>query len=112
MRDRSRLESLQSNRLVQLVLLEALVHVLSPACQVWNTTRGVAMLREAVGLMGGLGITEDCPGFLPYKWLDAQLESMYEGPESVHRRQLVVAMAGELFLAQLQCGRTRCGGSP
>jgi hypothetical protein len=49
-----------------------------------------------------MGIMDDCPGFLPQKWLDAQLESMYEGPESVHRRQLVVAMVAELFLAQFQ----------
>ena len=101
-RDPERRETLQSNRLVQHVTLEALVHVFSPACKVWNTTRGAAMLRDAVGLMGGQGITAECPGFLPNKWLDAQLESMYEGPESVHRRQLVVAMTNELFLAQLQ----------
>lgn len=101
-RDPQRFEALRSNRLVQHLLLEATIHVFSPACKVWNTTRGASMLREAVGLMGGQGITAACPGFLPNKWLDAQLESMYEGPESVHRRQLVVAMTNELFLAQLQ----------
>jgi alkylation response protein AidB-like acyl-CoA dehydrogenase len=51
--------------------------------------------------MGGYGITEDCPGFLPQKWVDAQLEATYEGPESVQRRQLAVTMTSELFLAQL-----------
>jgi hypothetical protein len=28
-------------------------------------------VREAVSLMGGYGITEDCPGFLGQKWMDA-----------------------------------------
>jgi alkylation response protein AidB-like acyl-CoA dehydrogenase len=46
------------------------------------------MMREAVSLMGGYGITEDCPGFLANKWMDAQLEATYEGPEAVQRRQL------------------------
>ena len=49
---------------------------------------GANMMREAVSLMGGYGITEDCPGFLGHKWMDAQLEATYEGPEAVQRRQL------------------------
>jgi hypothetical protein len=58
------------------------------------------MMREAVSLMGGYGITEDCPGFLGHKWMDAQLEATYEGPEAVQRRQLSVTMTDELFLTQ------------
>jgi hypothetical protein len=50
--------------------------------------------------MGGYGITEDCPGFLANKWMDAQLEATYEGPEAVQRRQLTVTMTSEVFLAQ------------
>jgi len=100
--DAARLESLRANRFVQLLVAEAVANVISPASKVWNTSRAATVLREAVGLMGGVGIMEECPGFLPYKWLDAQLESMYEGPESVHRRQLVVGMVSELFLAQFQ----------
>ena len=42
--------------------------------------------------MGGYGITEDCPGFLGQKWMDAQLEATYEGPEAVQRRQMSVTM--------------------
>ena len=57
------------------------------------------MLREAVSLMGGYGITEDCPGFLANKWMDAQLEATYEGPEAVQRRQLTVTMTNDVFLA-------------
>ena len=60
------------------------------------------MMREAVSLMGGYGITEDCPGFLGHKWMDAQLEATYEGPESVQRRQLTLTMTDELFLAQFR----------
>jgi hypothetical protein len=60
------------------------------------------MMREAVSLMGGYGITEDCPGFLANKWMDSQLEATYEGPEAVQRRQLSVTMTNELFLAQFR----------
>ena len=63
-------------------------NVLCPACKLWNTGHGANMMREAVSLMGGYGITEDCPGFLGHKWMDAQLEATYEGPEAVQRRQL------------------------
>jgi hypothetical protein len=59
------------------------------------------MLREAVSMMGGYGITEDCPGFLFQKYTDAQLEATYEGPEVVQRRQISVTMNMEVFLAQL-----------
>jgi hypothetical protein len=52
--------------------------------------------------MGGYGITEDCPGFLGYKWMDSQLEATYEGPEAVQRRQLSVTMTNEVFLAQFR----------
>ena len=51
-------------------------------------------------MMGGYGITEDCPGFLGHKWMDAQLEATYEGPEAGQRRQLSVTMTNELFLEQ------------
>ena len=57
------------------------------------------MMREALSLMGGYGITEDCPGFLGYKWVDAQLEATYEGPEAVQRRSLAAAMEQEIFPA-------------
>ena len=59
-------------------------------------------MREAVSLMGGYGITEDCPGFLGHKWMDAQLEATYEGPEAVQRRQLSITMVNEVFLAQFR----------
>ncbi len=86
--------------MVRFVLLDALADVLGPACKLWNTGHGAGMMREAVSLMGASGVTEDCPGFLGHKWMDAQLEATLEGPEAVQRRQLSFTMTHELFLAQ------------
>lgn len=100
--ERTRLAELQASRVVELVVKQSVARVLSPATKLWNTGYGAGMLRQAVSLMGGHGITDDCPGFLPQKWMDAQLEATYEGPESVQRRQLVVTLTSELFLAQFR----------
>jgi alkylation response protein AidB-like acyl-CoA dehydrogenase len=86
--------------LVQFAVVDSVANVLCPACKLWNTGVGATTMREAVSLMGGYGITEDCPGFLGHKWMDSQLEATYEGPEAVQRRQLSVTMVDELFLAQ------------
>ena len=86
--------------ILQYLILDAQANVLCPACKLWNTGHGANTMREAVSLMGGYGITEDCPGFLGYKWMDAQLEATYEGPEAVQRRQLTVTMTNEIFLQQ------------
>ena len=101
-RDEQRLKALQADPLVQFALLDSQANVLCPACKLWNTGHGANMMREAVSLMGGYGITEDCPGFLGQKWMDAQLEATYEGPEAVQRLQLSLTMTNELFLAQYQ----------
>ena len=93
---------LESDVLVQYLLKDAAANVLCPATKLWNTGEGTRMMREAVSLMGGYGITEDCPGFLANKWMDAQLEATYEGPEAVQRRQLTITMTSELFLAQFR----------
>jgi alkylation response protein AidB-like acyl-CoA dehydrogenase len=93
---------LKDDPLVQYAQLDAVANVFCPACKLWNTGHGASMMREAVSLMGGYGITEDCPGFLGHKWMDAQLEATYEGPESVQRRQLSVTMTDEVFLAQFK----------
>jgi alkylation response protein AidB-like acyl-CoA dehydrogenase len=93
---------LAEDTLVQYAVLDSVVNVLCPACKLWNTGHGASMMREAVSLMGGYGITEDCPGFLGHKWMDAQLEATYEGPESVQRRQLSVTMTDDLFLEQFR----------
>jgi alkylation response protein AidB-like acyl-CoA dehydrogenase len=92
----------ESDPLVQFVLKDAEANVLCPATKLWNTGHGANVMREAVSLMGGYGITEDCPGFLAAKWMDAQLEATYEGPEAVQRRQLSVTMTSDVFLAQFR----------
>ncbi len=101
-RRQDRLAALEADPLVRFVQLDAVVSVFGPAVKLWNTGQGAAAMREAVSLMGGYGITEDCPGFLGYKWMDAQLEATYEGPEAVHRRTLSATMTNEVFLAQFR----------
>jgi alkylation response protein AidB-like acyl-CoA dehydrogenase len=101
-RDEARFEKLSIDPMVQFLLLDSQANVYCPACKLWNTGHGATMMREAVSLMGGYGITEDCPGFLGHKWMDAQLEATYEGPEAVQRRQLSITMVNEVFLAQFR----------
>ncbi|MBN1442969.1 MAG: acyl-CoA/acyl-ACP dehydrogenase [Planctomycetes bacterium] len=101
-RDAARIAELESDLIVQYQVKDSLANVLCPACKLWNTGHGANMMREAVSLMGGYGITEDCPGFLGQKWMDAQLEATYEGPEAVQRRQMSVTMTSEVFLAQMR----------
>jgi alkylation response protein AidB-like acyl-CoA dehydrogenase len=100
--DAPRRRELEADPLVQFVLKDSEANVLCPATKLWNTGHGANLLREAVSLMGGYGITEDCPGFLGNKWMDAQLEATYEGPEAVQRRQLTVTMTSDVFLAQFR----------
>ncbi len=102
-RDEARVAALEADPLMEFAILDAKANVFCPACKLWNTGYGATVMREAVALMGGYGITEDCPGFLPNKWIDAQLEATYEGPEAVQRRQLSVTMTHPLFLAQFEC---------
>jgi alkylation response protein AidB-like acyl-CoA dehydrogenase len=101
-RDAARVTQLEADPLVQFALTDSVANVYCPACKLWNTGHGASVMREAVSLMGGYGVTEDCPGFLGHKWMDAQLEATYEGPEAVQRRQLSVTMTKDLFLAQFQ----------
>jgi len=101
-RDAARYEALTADVLVQFLILDAQANVLCPATKLWNTGHGANVMRDAVSLVGGYGITEDCPGFLGHKWMDAQLEATYEGPEAVQRRQLSVTMTNEVFLASFR----------
>jgi alkylation response protein AidB-like acyl-CoA dehydrogenase len=97
--DEARLAALRDDPMIQFALLDAQANVYCPACKLWNTGYGATMMREAVSLMGGYGVTEDCPGFLGHKWMDAQLEATYEGPEAVQRRQMSLTMTNPVFLA-------------
>ncbi|MBM3906791.1 MAG: acyl-CoA/acyl-ACP dehydrogenase [Gemmatimonadetes bacterium] len=98
----ARLATLEADPVVKFMVTESLSSVLIPSAKLWNTGHGVNMMREAVSMMGGYGITEDCPGFLGTKWIDGQLEATYEGPEVVQRRQLSVTMSRPIFLQQFQ----------
>ena len=98
-RDPERHAALKADVLIEYLILDSQANVLCPATKLWNTGHGANLMREAVSLVGGYGITEDCPGFLGHKWMDAQLEATYEGPEAVQRRQLSVTMTSEVFLA-------------
>jgi len=97
--DPARLAELEADTVVRFAYMDALAGVLNPGTKLWNTGTGATMMREAVALVGGYGITEDCPGFLCQKWMDAQLEATYEGPEAVQRRHLTLTMANPVFLA-------------
>jgi alkylation response protein AidB-like acyl-CoA dehydrogenase len=101
-RNSKRLTELEQDELAQYLIKESLADVICPACKLWNTGYGATVMREAVSLMGGYGITEDCPGFLGHKWMDIQLEATYEGPEAVQRRQLSVTMTNALFIMQFK----------
>jgi len=100
-RDQARLDALKADTLVQYAYMEALAGVLNPGVKLWNTGVGATMMREAVAMVGGYGITEDCPGFLMQKWADTQLEATYEGPEAVQRRHLTMTMTSEVFQATM-----------
>ncbi len=100
--EQTRFEALKADPLVQFVVHDAVANVLCPATKLWNTGHGANTMREAVSLMGGYGITEECPGFLGQKWMDAQLEATYEGPEAVQRRQLAITITSEVFQAHFR----------
>src|SRR3989338_3871813 len=76
-RDAKRFQELGNDPLVKFVVQDSLANVLCPACKLWNTGYGATVMREAVSLMGGYGITEDCPGVLGQKWIDRK--SVVEG---------------------------------
>ncbi|MFO7937245.1 MAG: acyl-CoA dehydrogenase family protein [Kiritimatiellia bacterium] len=99
--DQAAIDELYNDDMVRFVWLDAMTNVLCPAGKLWNTGHGVNMMREAVSLMGGYGITEDCPGFLFQKWTDGQLEATYEGPEVVQRRHISVTMNNPVFIKQI-----------
>ncbi len=95
--DPDRTTELEADPLVKYSYLNSLLGVSIPATKLWNTGVGATFMREAVSLVGGYGITEDCPGFLMNKWVDAQLEATYEGPEAVQRMHLTMTQADPVF---------------
>lgn len=101
-RDAALVDRCSSDTLVKYVRYGAVNNILCPACKLWDTGVGTSMMREAVSMMGGYGITEDCPGWLFNKWVDGQLEATYEGPEVVQRRQISVCMNNPVFQEEIR----------
>jgi alkylation response protein AidB-like acyl-CoA dehydrogenase len=99
-RNAARFGELSKDILVRFAVHSSRANILNPGTKLWNTGFGATMMREAVTLMGGYGTTEDCPGFLPQKWMDLQLEATYEGPEAVQRRHLTLSVTTPVFLAE------------
>jgi len=60
------------------------------------------MMREAVSLMGGYGITEDCPGFLATSGWTRSSKPPTRDPRRCSGGQLSVTMTNPVFLAQLR----------
>jgi hypothetical protein len=83
-------------------VIESVANVLCAACKVWSTRHASRLMREALSLMGGIGVTEDCPGLLGVKWIDSLKESFGNGSHETARRRLGVAMTDELFLTQFR----------
>ncbi|WP_018125607.1 acyl-CoA dehydrogenase family protein [Desulfovibrio oxyclinae] len=98
-RDADKLAELEGDTLVKYAWMEAMAGILNPGVKLWNTGVGATVMREAISLVGGYGITEDCPGFLMQKWGDSQLEATYEGPEAVQRRHMTMTMTSDVFQA-------------
>lgn len=101
-RDCALVDRCAGDTLVKYVRYSAVNNILCPACKLWDTGVGTSMMREAVSMMGGYGITEDCPGWLFNKWVDGQLEATYEGPEVVQRRQISVCMNNPVFQEEIR----------
>ncbi|MEK7475646.1 MAG: acyl-CoA dehydrogenase family protein [Candidatus Coatesbacteria bacterium] len=95
-RNAARYDALEQDVVVQFVQLDSVANVYCPATKLF-CGHMATMMREAVALVGGYGITEDCPGNLGMKWMDIQLEATYEGPEAVQRRQVGLMMTSDLF---------------
>lgn len=80
--------------------LESVANVVCPACRVWSITHAPRLMREAASLMGGSGVTADCPGSVGSQWMDSELEAIQETPPGAALQRLAIAMMDELFLAQ------------
>jgi hypothetical protein len=70
--------------------------LLDAASKLWSIRYAPGLMREAVKLMGGCGVTEDCPGSLGREWIEAQREAIDDAEDA--QRQLGIAMADEQFL--------------
>ena len=97
----TRYDVLNADSLLQFAVLDSLANVLCPAVKLWNTGHGANMMREAVSLMGGYGITEDCPGFLAQfrNWINDMREIAAQRPGT---GACTLATAMQLWLWSLE----------
>jgi hypothetical protein len=76
--------------------------VICPAAKLFSTTRASEMLRIAASIVGKGRTLEAGSGFVGHKLIDAQLESVYLGPEAMQRREIAVFMTDPAFLAEFE----------
>jgi hypothetical protein len=80
--------------------LESVANVVCPACRAWSITHAPRLMREAASLMGGSGVTADCPGSVGSQWMDSELEAIQEQAAGTALQRLAIALTDELFLNQ------------
>ena len=93
--------SFQAARLLDGLAPESEANVLCVACKVWSIHYASWLMREALSLLGGIGVTEDCPGLLGQKWIDSLAETFGEDSD-VAQRRLALAMRDEVFLTHFR----------
>jgi hypothetical protein len=74
--------------------------VICPAAKLFSSTRASAMLRVAASIVGKDRTFGAGGSFVGQKLIDAQLESVYFGPEAAQRREIAVFMTDPAFLAE------------
>ena len=82
--------------------LEKQTAVICPAAKLFSTMRAAEMLRIAANIVGKDRTFEAGSGFVGRKLIDAQLESVYFGPEAAQRREIAVFMTDPTFLAEFE----------
>ncbi len=79
--------------------LKTRAELICPCAKLFATAHAAPLLQDAVSLIGAPAPVEDGPGFLGYKCVDAMLEAIYLGPESLQRRQVAASIANDDFLS-------------
>jgi alkylation response protein AidB-like acyl-CoA dehydrogenase len=72
----------------QCAALEKRAGVICSCAKLFATSHAAPLLQGALSLIGAPALAEDSPGFLGFKCVDAMVESLYLGPESLQRRQI------------------------
>ena len=89
--------------------LERQAAVICPAAKLFSTMRAAEMLRIAASIVGNGRTFEADSGFVGHKLIDAQLESVYLGPEATQRREIAAFMTDAIFLAKFEAWTLEMG---